>query len=172
MDLADCEFVPALLRSLDTDREARGWDIPAELFAVTAESLTDQAMAVAVAEFPGWSMPMAGLGHCFHALTAANQVISGLPVADRTTPDGLIGLVLVDEAWMVKPPPGMPKPTGSLAVHPDRVEQRFVWLVAADGSSRAITRERGAEIEAADCRWTSGRLVDAMSALMATLQER
>jgi hypothetical protein len=170
--LSELELVPDLLRSLDSDREARGWDIPAELFTVTAEIITDQAAAVSVSEFPGWNQLMGGLGHCFHALTVANRIISGLPIEDRPTPDGLLGLVLVDEAWMVKPPPGAPNPIGSLAVHPDRVEQRFAWLVAVDGSSRTIVRERGADTTADETQWSSGRLVEAMSALVATLQER
>jgi hypothetical protein len=127
--LSELELVPDLLRSLDSDREARGWDIPAELFTVTAEIITDQAAAVSVSEFPGWNQLMGGLGHCFHALTVANRIISGLPIEDRPTPDGLLGLVLVDEAWMVKPPPR--------CAEPDRVAR------GAPGPGRAAFRVAG-----------------------------
>ncbi len=163
--IADMTFIPDVLLKIEQMAEDEGWDRPAVLYGLHAEQLTDDCTAVEVAEFPGFDQAMAITGHCYYALKA---VTHALAIAGPHRPDlsGLFGIVLVDEAWVVKHDPDAPRPTGSLANHPDRVEQRFAWLVAADRSTKVLTRNRG-KGPMWQGEWGSGRLVDATSELLA-----
>lgn len=171
MPIADMPFIPDVLLRIEQAAEDEGWDQPAALYALHAEEVTDECTAVGVAEFPGFDLAMGMTGHCYHALRA---VIHALAASGPARPDlsGLFGIVLVDEAWMVKQEPGAPHPTGSLADHPDRIEQRFVWLIAADRSTKVLIRTRGAAEPVWSGEWKEGRLVDATAELLAVALDR
>lgn len=166
MPIADLPFVDDALKSIEADAEAEGWDCPAQLYAMCAENVSPEMGAITVSSFFGFDLAMYLTGYSYHALKAIARALPTAPQMVRDEWAGLIGLVLVDETWSIQQKDGEPRPTGSLAEHPDRIESRFVWLAAADGSSRVLTRRRGGEPEFV-MDWSSGRLVDATREVLA-----
>ena len=169
--IADMQFIPDVLLGLEEAAEAAGWDMPATLYSLHAEQLSGECTAVGVAEFPGFNLAMHLTGHSFHAATALRRSLKVAPPGVRPDLSGLFAVVLVDEAWAVKAKNGDPIPTGSFKDHPGRVEQRFAWLLAADGSSRTLTRNRGDSAPKWVDEWGGGRLSDAVRNLLITAME-
>lgn len=144
MTIADMAFIPDILTRLEGMAEDEGWDRPAHLYGLYAEHVIDDVTAVGVGEFPGFDLAMELRGHSYHALTAIRGALHRVPSGDPRRPDlsGLFALVLVDECFSVKAEPGQPRPAGPFSEHPDRIEQRFVLLVAHDQSTKTLVRTR------------------------------
>jgi hypothetical protein len=168
---ADQDFVAEILTTVEAAAEASGWDRPASLFAIEIAPISDDVAALTACPFPGFSRLLIETGYCVSAMTMLRSLLSGPGAAARIRQamPGLVALVLVDEAWMLVDPNGIPDDHGSLAEHPDRVEKRFAWLQAMDGSSRVVLRERGdvAAVQADD--WRDGRVPEVMAALLETV---
>jgi hypothetical protein len=171
---ADASFIPDILDDLEAKAEAAGWDRPSTLYAMCAHAIDGTVGAVTLAPFPSYRIAASATGHSYAALLAVAGTLREQPAEIRNVilgdMAGLRGLVLVDEAWVVKATPGEPHPTGSLKDVPGRSEQRFVLLVCADGSTKTLTRARG-EAPSYAGKFGSGRLLDAMRALLATALE-
>jgi hypothetical protein len=164
--IADTGTVAAAMTQLEGDADAAGWDQTPTLWAFHVEPITDGLSALTVGPFPGFDTAVGFTGHSFHALTALRQALSLSGPQTRPDTTGLTALALMDEAWMVKQQPGQPHPTGSFAEHPDRVEQRFVLLVAVDGSTRLLTRVRGEDTTSTAGEMNRGRLAEALTGLL------
>jgi hypothetical protein len=163
--IVDLPFVNEALLDIEAAAEKAGWDRPDCLYALCKTEMSGEVSAVEVKPFPGFELAVHLTGHSFYALQSVSAAVPIAPASIRAEWSGLMGLVLVDESWMVKVKEGEPHPTGSLADHPDRIEQRFVWLLGADGSSKTLTRARGKDPEWI-AEWTGGRLVDATRELL------
>ena len=159
---------------MDAAREQAGWDQRADLWLLYREHTGDLEVLTGV-EFPGWKVAMKVAGHSYYAMracllaTIASKDEDGL--LRRMIPlEDLVGLVLVDEVWAVLQKPGETPPTGSFAVHPDRVEQRFCWLQTLDGTRAFLIHERDGIArlvegdDAGDEHW-SGRIGEALADL-------
>lgn len=154
---------------LDGARERSGWDSAPDLLALYEVRCPthDTTVAIGGAEFPGWRLAMGMTGHSFHAMSS---IITGLQAAPRdlvhrlVPPPGLVGVVLIDETWTLSVAPGTPRPQGSLANHPHRVEQRLTWLQTLDGRRALLAHERDGIAQIVDdVEQMGGRLADALA---------
>lgn len=174
MTIAESPAITEMLTTIESDAGTRGWDNPASLYVISVEPLAGDFGAMTAMGFPGFDSAIKGTGHCFHALTAINEVIatSGPEsvAALRAALHGMIGLVLVDEAWTLRIKPGEQRPSGSFADHPDRIEQRFAWFMGVDGSTKTVSRERGGQLVTG--QWREGRLVGVMTELISKVATR
>lgn len=156
--IADRAAVVQALGIAEDFAHEMGWDQPPALMALTAADSGELRFAA----MPGWDLLVAMGTHpvqALHVLTAALSDPSAPPLPPQT-----IAVVLITETWSVARQPGQAAPSGSFAVHPDRVEGRVALLAAVDGSGCAVMRNRGSK-PLHEPGAMPGRLTDALTRL-------
>ncbi len=175
-----------MLRSVEADFEAIGWDVPAMLFHLVLDKSAG-ALGLAplkwmpddVLNDPGPNL----IGFATWLRSDSAKPLVG--VLHHVIPDHFYGLVLVCEGWMI---PVDNAQANRITVdgyisdelrpssHPDRVEGRLVTAVCVDGQMAQLTRIRGEVPEYRDILTIEdlelvGRVPDALRLLCELFRE-
>lgn len=135
---------------IDADVDKGGWDQRPILLLVQHARLADGVGAICLQEIPGSAMVIERLGgQMQEALVFFINAVRGAPTSVRNylaaDLDGLYGVALVTEAWMVKQYMDAPAPDdyeGDLSQHPDRVECRLTHIAPVNGEGAQLIHER------------------------------
>lgn len=135
---------------IDAEIEKGGWDQRPLLLFVQHAQVADNLGAIVLQEIPGARMVIERTADMQDALAFLTDALKGAPTSIRNTLasdlDGLYGVALVTEAWLVREYVDGPMPDnytrGDLSKHPDRVECRITHIVPVNGESAQLIHER------------------------------
>lgn len=165
MRLVETAELRALVEMIEEDVHKKGWEQQATLWLLRFEALDKDGTGMLMAgQFPGYELLSAVSENSVYALQHLLGAWRVCPAKDRPPIDGIIGLVLVDEAWMLESAHEL-EPEKSIEEHPDRIEERIAVTVGVDLSVSMLARARDREPGFSPCVG-HGRMVDVLVELM------
>lgn len=148
-DAEEDDPVHVIVRGVEADVNAQGWDNHARLAVVLKKDFTDRngTYAYAVCEVPMFSEFYANPGQGLAVWTS--QMLQNMDVLDhlfemmQPFKDNFCGWIFVSETWSIRGEVGdFDENTPDPVDHPDRFEARICLLCMTDGRVVQLTRTR------------------------------